>query len=44
LVPEANYVPLAVPAMLLAFGLLLRRAMSEAGAASLWRFAAGRLK
>jgi alpha-1,2-mannosyltransferase len=29
-VPEATYVPLAVPVMLLAFGLLLRRAIDDA--------------
>jgi hypothetical protein len=29
-VPEATYVPLAVPLMLLAFGLLLRRAIDDA--------------
>ena len=32
-VPEATLIPLAVPVMLLAFGLLLRRAMNETGAA-----------
>jgi len=31
-VPEFTYIPLAVPAMLLAFGLLLRRAISETAA------------
>jgi len=40
-VPEATLIPLAVPTMLLAFGLLLRRAMNETGCCpSLWRFAA----
>ena len=43
-VPEATLVPLAVPVMLLAFGLLLRRAMVETGTQSLWQFAARSLK
>jgi hypothetical protein len=33
-VPEATLIPVAVPAMLLAFALLLRRAMTESGAFS----------
>jgi hypothetical protein len=32
-VPQATLIPLAVPVMLLAFALLLRRAMNESGAA-----------
>ncbi|HSP49785.1 MAG TPA: hypothetical protein VLN61_06300 [Pseudolabrys sp.] len=43
-IPQATLIPLAVPVMLLAFGLLLRRAMNEAGAAMLWRFATRPLK
>ena len=43
-VPQATYVPLAVPLMLLAFVLLLRRAIAETGAARLWRFAPRALK
>ena len=39
-VPQATFIPLAVPVMLLAFALLLRRAMSECGVPSLWRLAA----
>ena len=37
-VPQATYIPLAVPLMLLAFGLLLRRAIAETGLRR-WRFA-----
>ena len=39
-VAQATLIPLAVPAMLLVFGLLLRRAMAETGAMTRWRFAA----
>ena len=39
-VPQATLIPLAVPVMLIAFALLLRRAMTECGAPSLWRLAA----
>jgi hypothetical protein len=39
-VPEVTLIPLAVPVMLLAFGLLLRRAMNENGIPKLWRFSA----
>jgi hypothetical protein len=41
-IPQATLIPLAVPVMLLAFALLLRRAMNECGAPSLWRFAVRR--
>jgi alpha-1,2-mannosyltransferase len=41
-VPQATLIPLAVPIMLLAFGMLLRRAMNECDAPSLWRFAVRR--
>ena len=40
-VPQATLIPLAVPVILLAFALLLRRAMDENG---LWHFAARALK
>ncbi len=43
-VPQATLIPLAVPVMLLAFAMLLRRAMNESGAPSLWRFAVRPLK
>jgi alpha-1,2-mannosyltransferase len=43
-VAQATLIPLAVPAMLLAFALLLRRAMTEFGAPSLWHFAARSVK
>ena len=43
-IPQATLIPLAVPIMLLAFALLLRRAMHETGAPNLWRFAARALK
>jgi hypothetical protein len=43
-VPQATLIPLAVPIMLLAFAILLRRAMNEGGAPSLWRFAMRPLK
>jgi alpha-1,2-mannosyltransferase len=43
-VPEVTLIPLAVPVMLLAFGLMLRRAMIESGAPKLWRFAARSVK
>ena len=43
-VPELTYVPLAVPLMLLTFGLLLHRAMNETGVAKLWHFAPRVLK
>ncbi len=38
-VPQATLIPLAVPIMLLAFALLLRRAMNECGAPRLWHLA-----
>src|ERR1035437_2779088 len=41
-IPQATLIPLAVPTLLLAFPLLLRRAMNECGAPSLWRFAVRR--
>jgi alpha-1,2-mannosyltransferase len=41
-IPQATLIPLAVPVMLLAFALLLRRAMNECGAPSLWRCAVRR--
>jgi hypothetical protein len=41
-IPQATLIPLAVPTLLLAFALLLRRAMNECGAPSLWRFAVRR--
>jgi alpha-1,2-mannosyltransferase len=41
-IPQATLIPLAVPIMLLAFALLLRRAMNECGAPSLWRIAVRR--
>ena len=41
-IPQATLIPLAVPTLLLAFTLLLRRAMNECGAPSLWRFAVRR--
>jgi hypothetical protein len=44
-IAQAVLLPLAVPAMLFAFGLVLHRAMDEAGAAPLrWRFARRALK
>jgi len=43
-VPLASHIPLAVPLMLLAFALLLRRAMQEVGDLSRWRFAVHSLK
>jgi hypothetical protein len=43
-IPQATLIPLAVPTLLLAFALLLHRAMNECGASSLWRFAARSLK
>jgi alpha-1,2-mannosyltransferase len=44
-VPQATLIPLAVPIMLLAFGILLRRAMNETGCSpNLWRFAARGVK
>jgi alpha-1,2-mannosyltransferase len=43
-VAEAAHVPLAVPAMLAAFFWLLRRAMTETGSTTLWRFAIGPLR
>ena len=39
-VAQATLIPLAVPVMLVAFALLLRRAMTECGAPSLWPLAA----
>ena len=43
-IPQATLIPLAVPIMLLAFAILLRRAMNECGAPGLWHFAARPLK
>jgi len=43
-VAEATLIPLAVPVMLVAFAWLLRRAMTQAGAKTPWRFAIGPLK
>ena len=43
-VPQATLIPLAVPIMLTAFAMLLRRAMNECGAPKLWHFAARPLK
>jgi len=43
-IPQATLIPLAVPTLLLAFAMLLRRAMNECGAPSLWHFAARALK
>jgi len=42
--PQATLIPLAVPVMLLAFAILLRRAMSDVGASRLWHFAPRALK
>ncbi len=39
-VPQATLIPLAVPVMLLAIALLLRRAINECGAPRLWNLAA----
>jgi Glycosyltransferase family 87 len=41
---EATFIPLAVPLLLAAFGLLLRRAMKETGAQPLWHLAVRHLK
>jgi hypothetical protein len=41
---EATLIPLAAPLMLIAFALVLRRAMSEIGTPSLWLFAGRCLK
>jgi hypothetical protein len=43
-VAEATLIPLAVPAMLVAFGFLLHRAMEETGAHLIWPFPARSLK
>jgi glycosyl transferase family 87 len=43
-IPQATLIPLAVPVMLLAMTLLLRRAMNECGLSRLWHFAARPLK
>jgi Glycosyltransferase family 87 len=43
-VPEATLIPLAVPAMLLAFATLLHRAMHECGASRLWQLTLPPLK
>ncbi len=43
-VPQATLIPLAVPIMLAAFTMLLRRAMSASGTPRLWHFAARPLK
>ncbi len=41
-VAQATLIPLAVPAMLVAFVWLLRRAMTQTGTTTLWRFAVRR--
>lgn len=43
-VAQAALIPLAVPAMLVAFVWLLRRAMTQTGTSTLWRFAIRPLK
>lgn len=43
-VSQATLIPLAVPAMLTAFAWLLRRAMTQTGTTTLWRFAIRPLK
>jgi alpha-1,2-mannosyltransferase len=43
-IPQATLIPLAVPVMLLAMTLLLRRAMNECGLSRLWHLAARPLK
>ena len=43
-VAQATLIPLAVPAMLVAFAWMLRRAMTQTGAKTLWRFAIRPLK
>jgi alpha-1,2-mannosyltransferase len=43
-IPQATLIPLAVPTLLLAFALLLHRAMTECGAPRLWHFAERPLK
>ena len=43
-VAQATLIPLAVPAMLVAFAWLLRRAMTQTGTTTLWRFAIRPLK
>jgi hypothetical protein len=43
-VPEATLIPLAVPVILATSAVLLRRAMSETGSSSFWRFAPRALK
>ena len=43
-VAQATLIPLAVPAMLVAFAWMLRRAMTRTGAKTLWRFAIRPLK
>jgi hypothetical protein len=43
-VAQAALIPLAVPAMLVAFAWLLRRAMTQTGTTTLWRFAVRPLK
>jgi hypothetical protein len=43
-VPEATLIPLAVPVIVATSAVLLRRAMSETGSSSFWRFAPRALK
>jgi hypothetical protein len=43
-VSQATLIPLAVPAMLVVFAWLLRRAMTQTGTTALWRFAIRPLK
>jgi alpha-1,2-mannosyltransferase len=43
-IPQATLIPLAVPTLLLAFVLLLHRAMNESGTPRLWHFAIRPLK
>jgi hypothetical protein len=43
-VAQAALIPLAVPVMLAAFAWLLRRAMTQTGTTTLWRFAIRPLK
>jgi hypothetical protein len=43
-VAQATLIPLAVPAMLVAFVWLLRRAMTQTRTTTLWRFAIRPLK
>src|SRR5215831_9820989 len=43
-IPQATFIPLAVPMMLLAIAILLRRAMADCGLPRLWHLAARSLK